>query len=734
MMNRIITTGTMALLSCMAVGQDGLDEKNTDTIPSAKVLDSVYITSLLKQVNLKPAADVQGTYIFSGKKTEIIDISKMDVDFSNKIGRQLLARVPGAFVYDMDGAGNQTNIATRGLDPHRGWEFNMRKDGIITNSDMYGYPASHFSMPMESIDHMELVRGTGSLQYGAQFGGMLNFVSKQADTTKPFSFESINTAGSYKLLSTFNAISGRSGRFTYYAYMYRKSRDGYRRYENTKSEAQSVVLTYAPTSRISVRAEWSRSAYVYRIPGPLTDSMYKADPRMATRSRNYYEPDIHIPSISVDWVISRFTKLQFTSSAVLGRRNSVMFDRQANIADSINAATLQYIPRQVDIDRFNSYTTELRLLQECRTGKIGHTLAAGVQYMNNRLHRTQLGKGTTGSDYDLSLTDPAWGRDLVYKTQNVAFFAENKFDLLRNLSVNVGSRVEIGRTNMGGEIINYPENDIPVLIRHSFPLFGANFSYKPTSWMEVYGGWSQAYRPVLFKDIVPGSIYEKVDPKIKDAKGYNLEVGFRGNRSFLRWDVTGYILRYDNRFGTLAQTDNQGVLYTWRTNIGNSVTKGIEIFVQGDWKLANRTALSIFTATALVDGKYEEGTIKSGNNNIDISGDRIESVPTVITRNGVTLRVSRFSVTTLYSYTAETYADALNTKIPPATGAVGLVPAYGIWDINTSLRLSHMFELRANINNLAGKKYFTKRPAMYPGPGIWPSDGRNMTVSLAVRL
>ena len=28
------------------------------------------------------------------------------------------------------------NIAARGLDPHRGWEFNIRKDGIITNSDI----------------------------------------------------------------------------------------------------------------------------------------------------------------------------------------------------------------------------------------------------------------------------------------------------------------------------------------------------------------------------------------------------------------------------------------------------------------------------------------------------------------------------------------------------------------------------------------------------------------------
>jgi outer membrane receptor protein involved in Fe transport len=56
---------------------------------------------------------------------------------------------------------------------------------------MYGYPASHYNIPMEAVERIELVRGTGSLQYGAQFGGMLNYISKQPETTKTLTFESI---------------------------------------------------------------------------------------------------------------------------------------------------------------------------------------------------------------------------------------------------------------------------------------------------------------------------------------------------------------------------------------------------------------------------------------------------------------------------------------------------------------------------------------------------------------
>lgn len=702
---------------------------------ASRSLDSVIVTGYLRPVNLLPLSDVQGTYIFLGKKSEQLNLVQTDANFADKIGRQVFAKLPGVFVYDMDGSGNQINISSRGLDPHRGWEFNLRKDGIITNSDMYGYPASHYSMPLESIERIELVRGTGSLQYGAQFGGMLNYVSKTGDTTRPFSFESVNTGGSFNLVSSYNAIGGKAGKFRYYAYLYRKSRDGYRKNEHTDSEAENIAIAYEPNARFSLKIEWARSRYRYRIPGGLNDSMFNADPRQATRSRNYFSPDIHIPSIVMNWQVASLTKIQLTSSAVLGRRNSVMFDKPTNVRDTVNLTTNAYNNRQVDIDRFNSYTTELRLLQQYHLGKQNHVLAAGVQYMNNDLHRTQLGKGTTGSDYDLTLVDPVYGRDLHYKTNNIAILAENSFRLTHNLSVNAGMRVEVGSTDMSGTIAYYPQNDIPVTLDHNFPVLGANFNYKPLQNVDIYGGISQAYRAMAFKDLVPSSLYETVDPDIKDARGYNAELGVRGTWKFLRWDVTGFLLKYDNRFGTLSQTDDNGVFYTYRTNIGNSVSKGLEVFIQGDWYVGNKTTLSVFTSTSFMNARYKDATVKSGNNNINVDGNNVESAPDLITRNGVTLKFWRTSLSGLYSYTSKTYADALNTVVPPAsTGAVGLVPSYGLLDFNSTFRLTKNLEFRLNVSNVANRKYFTKRPSFYPGPGIWPSEGRSFNVSVGIKL
>ncbi len=732
---RIIVTFLLFIsATCLSVAQE-------DSLKTKQLKEVVVNDRRLFDVEYLPAA--QGTYMLGGRKNEVINVQNMNVNIAEKTPRQIFSKVPGVFVYDMDGSGNQTNISTRGLDPHRGWEYNIRKNGIITNSDMYGYPASHYSMPMEAVERIELVRGTGSLQFGAQFGGMLNYVSKLPDTLRAITFESVNSVGSFNMLSTYNAISGTIGKFQYYAYFNKRVSDGYRNSSRTDFDAQSITLIYNASEKVQLRAELSRSNYVYQIPGSLTDSMFHADPKQATRSRNYFNPEIYVPSLSLDWKLGDKTNLSWVVSAVLGARNSVQFDKLATVPDVINPATLTYAARQVDIDHFNSYTSELRLLHYYSLGNVRGTLVAGVQLFNNDLHRQQLGKGTTGTDFHLTLTDPTWGRDLHLKTKNIAIFVENSFQVTERLTITPGMRVEIGQSDMTGVITNYDPGDLPNTIKHDFPLFGLNANYEMKNGQRFYAGWSQAYRPVIFKDIIPTSVYEVVDKNLKDAFGYNAELGNRGSYQGLRWDVGVFRLRYDNRLGSLEETNpDDGTTYILRTNIGNSITNGAEIFAEYNFKMTQRIGISIFTSTAFFDGHYTDAEVKSGKNaggssqseNINISGNRLESVPNVITRNGITVWLHPVSITALYSYTAETYADALNTKIPSKTGAIGLVPSYAIVDVNASVRISRQLMFRVNMNNIADKQYFTKRPQFYPGPGVWSSDGRSINCSVALKI
>lgn len=598
---------------------------------------------------------------------------------------------------------------------------------------MYGYPASHYNIPLEAVESIELVRGTSSIQYGGQFGGMLNYVSKKPDSSA-LAFQSINTVGSYGLLSTFNSISGTKGKFKYYIWFNNKVNDGYRKNGDSRYDAQNISLFYEFNPDILLKAEWTRSNYVVHLPGQLTDQMFKDDPRSSTRSRNYYNPDINVPSVTLDWKVGERTELKFTSSAIIGARNSVLLDKLVNIADVIDPVTLQYVNRQVDIDHFNSYTNELRILQSYSLAGRVSNLAAGVQYMNNDLHRQQLGKGTTGTDFDLSLVTPGFGRDMHFKTSNIALFAENRWAVLPGFSINTGVRTELGETNMTGMISNYPTDEIPNTIKHEYSLFSLGSQYEIHKTMNLYAGWSQAYRPVIFKDIIPGSTFEFADKNLKDAKGYNLEAGFRGSWKLLSWDVSYFRVQYNNRLGTLSQTNANNEEIIYRTNIGNSRTKGVEVFTQAEFPLNKTTGFSLFTATSYMDARYRNAMIRSGNTNIPVDGNKVESVPEWQSRNGATLKLKRNSLSILHSYTASSFADALNSVEPNSTGTVGLVPSYHLFDIQANVGLTSYLQIGLNMSNALDRHYFTKRPQFYPGPGIWPSDGRTFSTTLSFSI
>ena len=729
--SQTLVTTLFALLTFSSTCHTSLAQVQSDSIETEE-LPEVTIRSA-KLLNLDRLREVEGTRIWSGKKNEVIRIQTLDANVAEKNARQIFAKVPGVFVYDMDGTGNQINIATRGLDPHRGWEFNIRRDDAITNSDMYGYPASHFSMPMEAVERIQLVRGTGSLQYGAQFGGMLNYITKAPDTTRRFGFESVNSIGSYGLLSTYNAVGGRIGKLDYYAYMNKRVLEGYRKSSRSVADAQAAVISYRPGDGFKINIQLSHSKYLHQLAGPLNDQQFAQEPTQATRTRNYYSPDIYVPSLEFVWELNSNTSLTWLTSAVLGTRESVMFDKPADVEDVIHAVTLSYGPRQVDVDRYNSYTSELRVLHKYNLLNRLSVLAAGVQFMDNDLHRRQQGAGTTGSDFDLTLIQQGWGRDLHLKTFNTAAFVENKFEITDRLSVSPGIRVESGRSDLTGKIGYYPDDELPAEISHEFALTGVNVQYSFSADNNLYAGWAQAYRPVILKDIVPSSVFEKVDENLRDANGYNMELGYRGISGALRWDLSLFQVLYNNRLGMLVESDSEGNTYYLRTNIGNSMTRGLEVFGEyffpfGEWNI------SLFTSTAWQDARYRDASLRIGEANVSIHDNKVESVPEIITRNGLNVRLPFGSISVLYSYTGKSYADALNTESPSANGAVGAVPGYGLIDINTTWKITPSLSLRFNINNMMDKQYFTKRPQFYPGPGIWPSDGRSFVATFGFLL
>ena len=193
----------------------------------------------------------------------------------------------------------------------------------------------------------------------------------------------------------------------------------------------------------------------------------------------------------------------------------------------------------------------------------------------------------------------------------------------------------------------------------------------------------------------------------------------------------GFFLKYNRRIGTLALVDPvTGNDYSLRTNVADSEHKGAETYVEiSPLKIApgvSRHRLSIFNSYAFVDARYVSGEFKN---------KQVEYAPQHIERVGLTYGYGSFSVTGQYSYTGESFGEANNIATPNNDNPLqGLVPAYAVWDVSGTYHFPRSVDLKAGINNLTDAKYFTRRTDEYPGPGIIPSIGRSMYVTLAAKF
>ena len=91
--------------------------------------------------------EVQDYRINAGKKNEVIRIGELNANLAMNNSRQIFAKTPGISIWENDGSGVQLGVASRGLNPNRSWEFNVRMNGYDITPDPMGYPEAYLPLP-----------------------------------------------------------------------------------------------------------------------------------------------------------------------------------------------------------------------------------------------------------------------------------------------------------------------------------------------------------------------------------------------------------------------------------------------------------------------------------------------------------------------------------------------------------------------------------------------------------
>ncbi len=719
----------------------GEEQISIKLIPKLEELSEVVVRANLKRIfQIRRMEDVVGTRIYAGKKNEVILLDVSMANLASNNARQIYNQIPGLNIYQNDDAGLQLNIGGRGLNPNRTANFNTRQNNYDISADALGYPESYYTPPPEGLEEIQILRGAASLQYGTQFGGLINFKIKKPKPDDNFELITRNTTGSNNLYTNFTSISSSNEKFGYYGYLNYKIGDGFRDNSDFESINTFQSLNFNLTDKSNLVTEITYLKYLAHQAGGLSDRMFELDPFQSNRERNWFEVDWLLYNLKYNYKISTNSNFSFNFFGLDAKRNALGF--RTNRVDQIDYGE----ERDLIKGRFRNFGFESRYINNYTFLKKKSYLLIGAKYYNSFSESTQ-GPGSSSKKADfkfdyLNFPNYVNQSEYSYPNFNLAFFGENIFYLNENFSVTPGFRFENINTNLdgyyrkinldaaGNTIYNeiFEENDSK---RRSFLLLGLGLSYKKNS-TELYTNFSQNFRSVTFADISIINPAYAINPNIDDEKGYTFDLGLRGNyNKMISYDSSIFALIYRDRIGFIQRAYKDGSVKSERGNVGNAQIIGIEslfdfdineIFFKNEFMDFN-----IFLNYSYIESKYLE------SKEVGITGKQVEFVPKKNFKTGLKFGYKNFAINFQYSYLSNQFTDSSNAVSGNLSGVIGEIPSYEISDLSLSYKLRNI-KFEAGINNLFDEIYFTRRATGYPGPGIIPSPPKNSYLTVEIKL
>lgn len=712
------------------------------------ILDEFEVTSEKEGFGtMSRMRSIEGVMITHGKKNEVIQLANIDANKATNQGRQIYSRIPGLNIWESDGAGIQLGIGGRGLDPNRTSNFNTRQNGYDISADALGYPESYYTPPSEAVKEIQLIRGAASLQFGTQFGGLLNFKLHDGPVDKNFELTYRHTLGSFNLNNTFISAGIKEGVWKGYGYFQLKKGNEWRPNSGFEVYSGAINITNYISEKASVNVQYTKMYYLAQQSGGITDKEFYDSPLTSKRERNWFEVDWNLYAASFDYEFNAKTKLKSQFFGLYASRKSL------GVLGNISRIDNQQEERDLIVGEFKNYGNETRLLHIYNVDDQNWAFVVGGRVYKG-FNSSKQGKADTTSlpHFTYNNPDELEGSDYTFPSTNYAAFAENIFRFGKKFSVTPGFRFEHIKTTADGTFrdVVYDLAQNPIFdttltenrtSSRSFVIGGIGMNYKFSDTLDIYANFTQNFRSINFSDMQIINKNFRIDPDLEDETGYNFDLGMRGIiAKKLNYDISGFMLLYDNRIGNVDKVDEQTYIpYRYRTNVSKATVKGVEAVVEVDWwKIiftdTSKVSFSTFINVSYIDARYTDSEISAFNNKL------VEFVPPVTFKTGATFACKKFSISYQYSFVQEHYTDATNAGkdkdgnlifIPNAI--IGTIPSYSVMDLSLKYEIERI-RFEGGISNLTNQSYFTRRATGYPGPGIIPSAIRNyyFTIQLSI--
>jgi len=430
-------------------------------------------------------------------------IDQKDIVNSNaKNAADLLRSAEGIVVRDLLGNGKTAQVDLRGFGESSPYNTLVLVDGRRVNEmDLSGVDWTQ--IPLEQIERIEVVRGTGSVLYGDNaVGGVINIITKVPSQT--FQTTAGVSIGSYDYHKETFSVSGTRGKLGGSLFADYQETDGYR--DNNEFRARDVggKIFFDPTECLSLNLSGSYHRDDYGLPSSLTAEEMSRDRKSSVAPYDEAETRDRYLRLNVELDLKGYGNVVSDVSYrdQKAEDDFVLYTYAANS----DADTWSVTPRYIwDGEIFNH----------------DNTLIAGVDLYWSE----QDGKSFYGTPLDPS------GKSSVEK-DTVGLYFRNEFSLLSRLILSFGARRERAEYDLKQRDLSafFPlaPLDDTVTERESAYTGGITFLYGDGS--SLFARVNRSFRfpltdELIVFDYLSGEILVNQDLKPQTGKHY--ETGIR---------------------------------------------------------------------------------------------------------------------------------------------------------------------------------------------------------------
>ena len=657
-------------------------------------------------------------------------------------GGDVLRTVPGVNVVGEDPMGLRLNISVRGLDPNRSRHVLVLEDGVPVSLNPYGSPELYYAPPIERMERVEVVRGSGQILWGPQtVGGVVNFITR-APPRRPTVSADLRY-GSYGYF-----LANVSGGGTHGAVGWRV--DGiHRRFtgpRNTDVEVTNIntrlQMRVTPRSTLSLKLDFynesSRSTYL-----GLTQRQYETDPNISLAVNDRFNVARYAVTVAHQHLFSDSVALRTNVYAYQTNRawRRQDFERTdagndyERVCDGLgrcgapgdpavtptNTRDSIYLRRTAAIrDRlFEVVGFEPRLTWTWArganvTGELNAVVRFHYETARTAIRITDTPTGLSGETYD----------DEVRNGYALAAALQHRFTFWDRLSVTPGVRFEgfwsnrrisrvpvtdmtSGRT-MGADVDIFGRAFSPAVIP------GLGVSWRAARPVTVFAGVHRGYAPPRTQDAVSAT---GANLELDAELSWNTELGTR--LRFGRWlsaELSAFLIEFENQI--IPPSESGGAVSAGGFNTGHSRHLGGEASVTFNIAPLVSPRNTSFSLPLTVNYTWlPVADLIGGLNN----GNRLPYAPEhilyaqlrFIHRTGLSAQVG-------LTYVSQQFADKENTPVGSPDGLVGALPQYATLDARVAYTLRPTgLTFYVSGRNLTDQIYIANRAPQGIQPGGW---------------